>query len=411
VKLIIKADRIIDGLGKKPIEKAAVLVENGRIKAVDTQAKLSAASEGAEVINAAGGSIVPGFIEAHSHMHCASGADAYDVLMSDDHDTLIMRSAKAVRAALLSGVTTMRDLGSKNEVALPIKRAVQKGVMPGPRLLVAGTPLTTTAGHCWMFGTIADTKEELVTAVRRQVMLGADCIKIMSTGGNFTPRSNTRRAQYSAETLAAAVQDAERLGVRVSAHCHGAEGVRNCVEAGVHNLIHCTWLSADPSKTYDYDVRVVDTMAKKGLYVDPTIALGPRRQEVDPDADVFKHGGGFADMDRRHEILRDMWDRGVKFVTGLDAGMHMGDFGTHAYVPQFMVEKMGISPMDAIVSNTRTTAECLGVLGETGTLQPGKSADIVVVDGDPSKDITMLHRVSTVVGQGRLVKREGKALV
>lgn len=413
MKLVLKADRVIDGTGAAPIPNGALVIEKGRISQVISQDRLKLGErEEADVIEVKGGTIMPGFIEAHSHIHCSAETEAFRQVVTESDQVLLMRAVQAVRQALASGVTTMRDLGSKNQVALPIKRAIEDGIIPGPRLLVAGTPITTTGGHCHMFGTEADTLEEVVKAVRGQVKLGANWIKIMSTGGGFTPRTNVRAPQYPAETLRAAVQDAERLGVRVAAHCHATSGVRNCVEAGVHNLIHCSWLAADPSKVYDYDPAVADQIAEKGIYVDPTIATGYMAQLRDPQWAAARRQGNFmTEPQRRYEILRDMWDRGVKFVTGLDTGMVYVRFSDYAYTPQLMVEKMEISPMDAIVCCTRTTAECLGVLQETGTLEVGKSADVVIVNGDPLADIRALHSVNTIVKQGQVVKRRGELLI
>ena len=409
MKLLLKADRLIDGTGAPPIQNGAVLVEDGHIAQVGARDELRLEpGEPVDEIEVSGGSILPGFIEAHTHIHCSAEADAYRHVTTESDATLIMRGVQAVRSALTSGVTTMRDLGSKNQVIFPIREAIESGVIPGPRLLAAGTPITTTAGHCNMFGTEADTAEEVVKAIRQQFKLGADCIKIMSTGGGFTPGTNTRAPQYPAETLRAAVEDAERLGLRVAAHCHAAAGVRNCVEAGIHNLIHCTWLAEDPDEVYDYDPDVVDVMVEKGIYVDPTLALGRlnqmRGRERPADA-------RFGDPERRFEILRDMWDRGVKFVTGMDAGMTNARFDDFAYIPEVMVENMGISPMEAIVCSTQTSADCLGILEETGTVEPGKAADVIAVTGDPLADVRALHDVNTIVSRGRVVKRAGELLI
>ncbi len=410
MKLIVKAGRIIDGTGSPPAVGAAALIEDGRIAAVSDVGAFGEEPD-AEVIDVPGGTALPGFVEVHSHVHCSASSSAFDDLAGDSRETLVARSVEAVRAALQSGVTTMRDLGSRNEVVFPIRDAIEAGIVPGPRLLAAGTPITTTGGHCHMFGTEADTLDEVVSAVRRQVKLGADWIKVMATGGRFTPRTNPRMPQYPVETLQAAVEDAERLGVRVAAHCHAAAGVRNCAAAGVHNLIHATWMSEDPEGGYDYDPAVADEIAEKGLYVDPTIAAtGALREMRSPGWLQSTLGGGF-DLERRYEILRDMWDRGVKLVTGLDSGMDYLRFDDYAWVPTLMVEKLGLSPMEAIVSGTRTSAECLGVLDETGTLEPGKRADVVIVEGDAAADIRTLHRVDTVVKAGRVVRRGGAAAV
>ena len=404
MKLLLKADRLIDGTGADPVPNAAVLIEDGRIAQIAAADAIPLAPDDAvDVIEVSGGSIMPGFIEMHSHIHCSAELDAYTHITTESDEVFLMRAVGAVRAALASGVTTMRDLGARNQVAFPIKQAIDDGIIPGPRLIVAGTPITTTGGHCNSFGTEADTTADVVRAVRRQFKLGAGYIKIMATGGGFTPGTNVRAPQYSAETLKAAVQDAERLGLRVAAHCHASAGVRNCVEAGVHNLIHCSWLAEDPRQMYDYDPADADMIAEKGIWVDPTLALNRLNRLRGKQTG----GSAMSDPQRRFEILRDMWDRGVKFVTGMDSGMTNARFGDFAYIPQVMVEEMWITPMEAIICATQTSAECLGIAHETGTLEAGKSADVVIVEGDPSADITALHNVSAIVAQGRVVKRAG----
>ena len=410
MKLVLKAGLLIDGTGAPPVENGAVVVSEGRIAEVTTQDRLALGErEDVDVIDVPGGALMPGFIEMHTHIHCSAQTDAYTHIMTESDETFIMRGVSAVRAALGSGVTTMRDLGSRNQVIMPIKAAVGQGIIPGPRIIAAGTPITTTGRHCNMFGTEADTAEQVVTAIRAQFKTGADCIKIMSTGGGFTPGTNVRAPQYPAETLRAAVQDAERLGLRVAAHCHAAAGVRNCIDAGIHNLIHCSWLAEDERDVYDYDTDYADMIVEKGIYVDPTLALG-RLNSMRGRAPAAG-GSGMGDPARRFEILRDMWDRGVKFVTGMDAGMTNANFDDFAYIPQVMVEDMGITPMEAIVCSTQTSAECLGLEDEIGTLEAGKSADVLIINGDPSKDITALHSVNTIVSQGETVKRDNELLI
>ena len=272
MRSVLTADRLIDGTGHPPLPHAALVIEDGRVEGIATGDDVDAALEGADRVDVAGGSILPGFVEMHTHMHCSAEADPFTDLATDSHEALLLRSARAMRLALGSGVTTLRDLGSRNEVAFAVRQAVRDGIIPGPHILVAGTPITTTGGHCHMFGTEANSAEQVVAAVRGQVKRGADWIKIMATGGRFTPRTNPRQPQYPVDTLRAAVEDAARLEVRVAAHCHAAAGVRNAVEAGVRNLVHATWLSPDPDAGYEYDPDVAEMMAEKGLFVDPTVA-------------------------------------------------------------------------------------------------------------------------------------------
>ena len=408
MKLVLKADRLIDGTGTDPVSDAALIIEDGRITDITSRSNVTGLSDDHDVIELSGGTIMPGFIEMHSHMHCSAETDAYQHIMTESDQVFLMRAVGAVRAALTSGVTTMRDLGARNQVAFPVKKAIEDGIIPGPRLIVAGTPITTTGGHCNMFGTEADTVEEVVTAIRNQFKQGAGYIKIMSTGGGFTPGTNVRAPQYPVETLKSAEKDAERLNLRIAAHCHATAGVRNCVEAGVHNLIHCSWLAEDPEQGYDYDPDVADAIAEKGIWVDPTLALGRLNRMR---GRVRVAGGTMLDPARRFEILRDMWDRGVKFVTGMDSGMINARFDDFAYIPEVMVDELGISPMEAIVCSTKTSAECLGIAEETGTLEVGKAADAVMVKGNPAEDIKAIHDVDTIVTQGRVVKRNGDLLI
>ena len=410
MKYIIQSDRLIDGSGSIPAQNGAIVIENDKISKICATSELTEGDKNqAEIISVPGGSILPGFIEMHSHIHCSSETDAYEHITTESNETFLLRGTQAVRSALSSGVTTMRDLGSRNEVVFPLREGITNGIIPGPRLLVAGTPITTTGGHCNMFGTEANTSEEVVKAIRQQFKLGADCIKIMSTGGGFTPGTNVRAPQYSTDILKKAVNDAERLGLKVAAHCHAAEGVKNCVEAGIHNLIHCSWLATNPSELYDYDRDVADQIAEKGIYVDPTLALSHlnklRGKAIRPDS------GAMRDPEKRFEILRDMWDRGVKFVTGMDSGMTNAHFDDFAYIPEVMVNNMYISPLEAITCATKTSAECLGMEDEIGTLEAGKSADVIVVNGNPLEDITKLHDVNTIISQGTLVKRENTLLI
>ena len=410
MKLVLKADRLIDGSSSKVIPNAAVVIEGETISKVCSQSELTEIELAeARVIDSSGGTLMPGFIEMHSHIHCSAESDAYTHITTETNETFLLRGSQAVRSSLSSGVTTMRDLGSKNEVVFPLRQSIEEGIIPGPRLLVAGTPITTTGGHCNTFGTEADSSEQVVRAIRNQFKLGADHIKIMSTGGGFTPGTNVRAPQYDWTTLRDAVKDAERLGLKMAAHCHATEGVRNCVNAGIHNLVHCSWLSENPEELYDYDPEVADQIAEKGIYVDPTLALSHlnklRGRVKTPDS------GAMADPERRFEILRDMWHRGVKFVTGMDSGMTNAHFDDFAYIPEVMVNSMGISPMEAITCATKTSSECLGRDNEIGTITPGKSADVLIINGDPSVKIEALHNVDTIVARGTVIKESGQLLI
>jgi imidazolonepropionase-like amidohydrolase len=317
---------------------------------------------------------------------------------------------------LLSGVTTLRDLGSRNEVVFPLRAAQRAGLWPGPRLLLAGTPITTTAGHCWMFGTEADTADEVVRAIRQQRKLGADCIKVMATGGMFTPTANPRTTQYPLDTLRAAVREAERLGLPIVAHTLSAPGARACVEAGVHHLIHCRWYSADPAKGLDYDPEVADRIAAGGHWVDVTfghhlLGLEAVVAGAPPPRPHWSVAAVPVSHEEHLEVARDMRARGVRFITGLDMGMAHARFDRSSANARAFIRWLGYTPWQALTASTAESAEALGLGGEVGALRPGLVADLFAVAGDPAVDVAALEDVVDVVQGGRFVKRAGRPLV
>ena len=379
----------------------------------------SDAHETSEITHLGDVSLIPGLVDAHCHMHCSATKDAQALALAekDDIQRLTMRAVSAMRKAVLAGTTTVRDIGSRNEVAFPIKQAIKDGAIPGPRLLAAGTPITITAGHCWFFGTQADTADEVAKAVRNQVRQGADAIKIMSTGGMFTPTANPRQPQYPAETLAVAVREAARSGITVAAHCLSAEGVKNCVEANVHNLIHARWYSQDPEKGLEFDIATAQQMADQGQWVDPTIGHGmlgeeaTQRGEAPPRAVHWSVASSDVDNEAHYETLNQMHDLGVRFTNGLDMGMPHGTHDRSAANAWSVVENLGWDTWSALRMATIDTAEALGLDKEIGSITPGKTADLAAFNGNPAQNIRDMDRASTVIQNGNIIKLNNVALV
>jgi imidazolonepropionase-like amidohydrolase len=412
-----KARRVANPTVSGWLPDHAVLVEGSQIRAVVAERELPRDLADTHVVHDLGDvSLLPGLVDVHAHMHCSATPDAYRLVTTESHEALLLRAATNVRTALLSGVTTLRDLGSRNEIAFPVREAVRAGIIPGPRLVLAGTPITTTAGHCWMFGTEADTLEEVVTAVRRQKKLGADCIKVMATGGMFTPTANPRTVQYRVETLRAAVREAERLDMPLVAHTLSADGVRNCVEAGVHHLIHARWLSADPRKGLEYDPEVAGRMAAQGQLADVTFGLHLLLQEAidagaPPPRPHWSVAAAPVSAEEHIEVARDMRARGVRFITGLDMGMAHARFDASSATARAFVKWFGYSPWEALAASTVESAEALRLGGEVGAIRAGLAADLVSVEGDPSRDIARLGAAVDVILGGRPVKLGGRPLV
>jgi imidazolonepropionase-like amidohydrolase len=392
----------------------AVLADGARIEAVVPASQLR--SDDREIHDLGDVSLLPGLVDAHAHMHCSATADAYELVTTERDGTLAMRAARNIRDALLSGVTTLRDLGSKNQIAFPVRDAVRSGVIPGPRLLLAGTPITTTAGHCWFFGTEADTEDEVIAAIRRQKKLGADHIKMMATGGMFTPSANPRTPQYPASTLRAAVVEAERLDMQIVAHTLAAQGVRNCVDAGIHHLIHARWYHSDVLQPLDFDPDTVQRIVDNGQYVDPTyghhligVEMREEGAELKPPHPLVA-ASPVTDHDNI-ESARRMREMGVRFITGLDMGMATAPFHRSGSNARAFVISLGYTEWEAIEASTKTTAEALRLGREIGSLEPGKVADMLSVEGDPAIDIANLERPMDVIQSGVPVKRGGAALV
>ena len=396
--LAITAERMIDGLGNVT-NTPVVVMSAGRITGIADRANFSPDADMALI--EMDGTLLPGFIEMHAHLMWNGSRERRDDLTPED---MAVQSVASMRMALASGVTTLRDLGGPTAVTVAARRAQQEGTVVGPRLVVSGSPITTTGGHMHQFGIEANTAEEVADAVSRQAAAGVDWIKIASSGGG-TPGTDARVPQYTIEVLRAVVEAADRHGLKVAAHCHATEAIRSCVDAGVQSLEHCSWLSADTDEMWDVDDTVIGDIVTKGIYVDPTHALIHLNQLRGREGPPI---GTMSDPVGRYEILAHMWDEGAKFVTGIDSGISNVLHSDFAWTPRLMVEAIGIPPMDAITSATRISAECLGLDAEIGTIELGKVADLVVVAGDPLADIAALHDVRLVVAAGKVVLQNGR---
>ena len=396
----------------------AVLVDNGLVTAVTPASQLPSDVESKYTIVDLGDvSLLPGLCDAHCHMHCSATADAQREALTEKPDKLLMRATNVMRRILMSGTTTVRDIGARNDVSFPVLHGIESGAIPGPRLICTGTPITITAGHCWFFGTEADTTEEVVLAIRRQVKLGARAIKMMATGGMFTPTANPRMPQYDVHTLRAAVNEAERLNVQIVAHTLSAQGTKNCVEAGIHQLIHARWLDRDPTKKLAFDPRVAEQMAQNGQWVDPTIGhhlLGVEAraaEEVSVPTTPWSMQQATITEEEHLETLHGMIDAGVRFTAGLDMGMPHADHAKSGANAWAYHEWLGWDTWRAIRANTADTAEALLVGDQVGRIEPGKIADLAAFRGDPASNIRHLVNAATVVQGGSVVKLHGESLV
>jgi len=388
---VIRAGRLIDGTGAAVQRDRALYVEDGQIVGVEAAGDAPA---DAELVDLSALTVLPGLIDAHVHLVFSRSAHALADLLVEDDQQLLLRGVAAAREALRAGITTVRDLGGRGGVTFRLRDAIARELIAGPRILAAGSPITITGGHCHFLGLEADDEAAVRAAARRQLKAGANCLKIMATGGRMTPGTNIRVAQYSVAELRAAVDEAQRAHVPLAAHALGTAGIRNATLAGVTTIEHCNWLG--PDGTVEFDEAVAVRMAEQGTAVVPT--LTPLKRSAS------------ALREQVTDCMRRMARLGVPIVAGTDAGVSSMPFDSLPDELEIYVSDVGLTPVQAIQVATGTAARILGLEQALGTLVPGRAADLVAVDGDPSVRIDDVRSARLVLKGGRTVVRDGVVL-
>jgi imidazolonepropionase-like amidohydrolase len=385
--LVIRGGRILDVVGGKYIECGAVLIREGRIDWVGPEKDLPPATE-TETIDVTGKTVTPGLIDAHAHL-TGTGTESVRILAGEDPAVLAFKATKSAYATLMSGVTTVRDMAGFHYVDIALKNAIREGTVIGPRMLVAGKLISQTGGHCYFMGVEADGPEGVRVAARAQLKAGADIVKMMATGGGATPGQNVQAQQLTIEEMAAGAEVARREFKKSAAHAHGTNGIKNTVLAGVTSVEHCSFLTEE----------VADLMVKRGTWMVTTLE----------DPEIEMPPGDFGD---RMKIVREKAvksvalarSKGIKLAAGSDSGGN--PYGRHGkfFVQLEGLVQCGLSPLEAIRSATTAAAELMGLSDEIGAIAPGKSADLLVIDGDPLKDVRSFRRLNIVVAAGRVFR-------
>lgn len=382
--IVFHGAQVIDGTGADPIPDGAVVVEGDRMAQVGRIGALRLPA-GAEVVECAG-TVLPGLVNAHTHCSIIPGLGDQTGQMRQPPLPSALRAAGNMRRELLSGVTTARIMGEEHYLDIEMRRAIDAGVIPGPRLLCCGIHLTSAHGHGRAL-TTTDGIEGVRQRVRQNIAQGCDWIKLFVTGGVSSVGAALEAYTYTREEIRAACEEAHRAGRRVAAHAHGGPGVRVALEEGLDTIEHGALLTADD----------VELMKRLGRFLVCTFA-------------ILYHPDGIEKTDRHNPAIwskvvalreqeearfREILRSGVRYAVGTDS-MHGLLWFEMATVVRF-----GVPPMDAILAGTAWAAEACGVHDRAGTLEAGKPADIIAVDGDPLRDIETLRRVRVVVKGGR----------
>jgi len=394
--LAIRQALLIDGTGAKPT-RATVMVDGDRIAAVGPDSRIQI-PQGARVIEGRELALLPGLIDCHVHYCLDASPDSLRSIEQDDPTVTAVKAVAHARATLKAGVTTVRDVGSRGHISISVARAIKAGLIPGPRTLTAGLAICMPGGHAWFIGRQADGPDEVVKAVQEQVLAGADVIKFIATGGVLTPGTSPVAAQLTPAELRAGVEEAARAGRRVAAHAHGAEGMKNAIRAGVHSIEHGTLL----------DDEAIALLLTHQTFLVPTLSAVQSGCEQGqkggmPDDAVEK---SLALGEEQKRTFRKAVNAGVLIAMGTDAGTPFNRHGQNAQELRRMVE-FGMAPMRAIEAATRSAATLLGLEGETGTIEVGKQADLLLVRGNPLDDIALLEKpshIECVIQGGKIVK-------
>ena len=409
-KTFIWCGTLIDGVSGEPKKNMTIVIEKNKILAVENGFSKAAAND--KTIDLKNKTVTPGWIDMHVHLEGETSTTAYLERFTLNPSDIAFNSVPIAERTLMAGFTTVRDLGGSG-VNISLRNAVNKGQIKGPRIFTAGKAIGTTGGHADptngyrkdLMGDpgpnegVVNSEEDGRKAVRQRYKDGADLIKITATGGVLSLAKNGQNPQFTEEEIRAIVETAKDYGFKVAAHAHGAEGIKRAIRAGVSSIEHGTLM----------DDEAIELFKKNGTWYVPTITAG---QSV---ADSAKKPGYYPEVVAKKALeigpqlintFSKAYKAGVKIAFGTDAGVykHGQNWREFGYMIQ-----AGMTPMDAIKAATINAADLLGMKDQLGSIETGKLADIVAVDGDPLKDPQAFGKIIFVMKDGVIYKQQASA--
>lgn len=397
---------LIDGTGNPPIQDGMILIKNNKIEYAGLEGSLQPPRDETRRIDAGGGYLLPGFIDSHLHL-MANGFKMEDTI----HQPLSYYFYKAVEnmhLTLEAGVTTVRDAGLAD---YGLKMAVEQGLIQGPRMQISVAPLSVTGGHFdfWLKSgfdvktsypghpdSICDGVDGVRQKVREVLRAGADVVKVMTTGGVMSANDRPEFSQFTVNELNVIVEEAGYRGVKTMAHAHGAEGIKNAIESGIHSIEHGTYL----------DQEAIRMMVERGTYLVPTLVVMKTNKENAEAGDIPDYGleDALRIVDIHRENIKKAYKAGITMVMGTDCGVI--NHGVNLQELGLLCD-VGMEPMEAILAGTKIAAQCLGWQDRIGTLEKGKMADLVISKVNPLKSINSLgesDNIEMVIKDGKIVK-------
>lgn len=405
-QILITADRLWDGSGAPTLARPIVRVADTAIERVESNLLQPATCTG-ERFDFPGCTILPGLIDTHVHL-VMSAQDTNEAIIGqvtrETEDQLLARIEANAQAALRAGLTTIRDCGGTRNHVQQVRDRVRRREIVGPDILACGGPITTTRGHCHWLGLVADTYNEVEQAAHRMLAEDADFLKVMATGGNMTATSDPMKAQYDGRSLQCIAEIGRSAGKHAAAHVLSRSALPDVVAARYRTIEHCDWRVEE--WRYEFDPELARKIVDQNQFVGLTMS-GLARRKFLPQVNTFDIGP-VKRLDLRFACEREMIDFGIRYTIHSDAGVRCCPIDQFALGLRAAEAELKLTPREILQAVTSTAAEAIG-LADRGVLAAGKRADLIVVEGDPLRDLTAMHRIRAVMKAGAWVHRVAAA--